>query len=545
MKQIPQKNKKEKILIIAFCILVLFISGGLLLLSHYFKVNEELQNKEKEGVQESGKSEQDAEATSLDDITAILPEFCNLNEKIPDITFTSESKEKVSIRDFEGKPAIITFWASWCPDCNKELINLNGFKDILNKYGDINYILVNRLDGSKETKENAKQYLNNNKIQIGTYYDYNLSAYKALGLHNIPTTLFLDAKGIIRAWSTKPITKQSVFEGYLRCMVEGSGKVTGDFVINSLMDKNGGVHASYNPKESGAQSSDVLSESQGIVMEYAVLINDQQLFNKILSYITEIMWGDGLPAWKVKGNKPSDVNALLDDLRIMSAIISAQEQWGGYENLIERYAESLFEYGLNDGKYVDFYDSRSKQYAGRFTLCYGDLQTMEKLADQDKRLEKPYESVKNLILDGKISSNFPLYYSWYNYKTKSYAEDDLNSAEAMMTFLHLARANLLPDDSMDWLRDKMKRGGVKARYSVDGKVVEGYNYESTAVYALIAMIAKEKGDNQLQGMALKKMERMRIIDTSSPYYGAFGMEDGTGITTFDQVLAMLAYEYTK
>ena len=75
--------------------------------------------------------------------------------------------------------------------------------------------------------------------------------------------------------------------------------------------------------------------------------------------------------------------------------------------------------------------------------------------------------------------------------------------------------------------------------------MEGYNYESTAVYALIAMIAKEKGDNQLQGMALKKMERMRIIDTSSPYYGAFGMEDGTGITTFDQVLAMLAYEYTK
>ncbi|MDW2799753.1 glycosyl hydrolase family 8 [Clostridium boliviensis] len=545
MNRVPPQNRMEKFLIIIFCILLFLIAGGLLLLSHYFNVDEELKNREKEGIEESRKSELDSKETSLDDITSMLPEFCNLNEKIPDITITDEAGKKESIRSFEGKQTVITFWGSWCPDCQEELSHFNGFRDIMKNYGNINYILINRLDGNKETSEKAKQYLINNKINISTYYDYGLSAYKKLGLHSIPTTLFLDEKGIIRAWSTKPITKDSVFEGYLRCMTEGNGKVTGDFVTGCLMDSNGGVHAKYDPKGAGKQTSEVLSETQGIVMEYAVLCNDQQLFNRTLSYITENMWTNGLIAWKVKGDKPSGVNALLDDLRILNALISAHRQWGGYDKQINSFTESLAKYGKKGGQYVDFYDSHLKQYATRFTLCYGDLQTMRELSNQDDRFTKPYEYTKKLVLGGKISSKFPLYYSWYNYKTNSYSTDNLNSAEAMLTLLHLAKADLLPDDSLDWLEEQMKRGGVKARYNVKGEVVEGYNYDSTAVYALIALIAKEAGDQQLQGMALRRMEKMRIIDTSYPYFGAFGMEDGTGINSFDQVLAMLAYEYTK
>lgn len=545
MKRVPPQNRMEKFLIIIFCILLFLIIGGLLLLSHYFNVDEELKNKEKERIEESSKSEPDTKETSLDDITSMLPEFCNLNEKIPNITVTDESGKKVSIRNFEGKPTIITFWASWCPDCQEELSHFNSFRDIMKSYGNINYILINRSDGNKETSEKAEQYLTSSKINNGTYYDYGLTAYKELGLHSIPTTLFLDEQGIVRAWSIKPITKDSVFEGYLRFMTEGSGKVTGDFVTGCLMDSKGGVHAMYDPKGAGKQTSEVLSETQGIVMEYAVLRNDQQLFNRTLSYITENMWTNGLIAWKVKGDKPSGVNALLDDIRILNALISAQHQWGGYDKQINNFTESLAKYGKKGGQYVDFYDSHLKQYATRFTLCYGDLQTMKELSDRDDRFTKPYEITKKLVSEGKISSKFPLYYSWYNYKTNSYATDNLNTAEAMLTLLHLAEVDLLPEDSLEWLRAQMKRGGVKARYNVEGEVVAGYNYDSTAVYALIAMIAKEIGDQQLQGMALKRMENMRIIDTSYPYYGAFGMEDGTGINSFDQVLAMLAYEYTK
>ncbi|MBE5980907.1 MAG: TlpA family protein disulfide reductase [Paenibacillaceae bacterium] len=534
MKKALPRSRVEKVLIIILCILTVFTAGGLLFLSHYFNKEEELLKNQRES----------ADETSLDDITAIFPEYCNINEKIPDIRFTDESGGIVTMKDFEGKPAIITFWASWCPDCRKELSHIREFINTSKNYGDINYILINRTDNKKETKETAKKYLSEQGITMNTYYDEGMTAYQELGLHTIPTTLFLDEHGVIRSWSIKPIEKTSVFEGYLKDLAEGSGKVTGNFVLNHLMDDRGGVHTIYDPEADSAIKSDVLSETQGVMLEYALLRKDQKLFEKILSYINKVMRVNGITGWIVSNDKPSEVNSLLDDLRILGALLSANNLWGGYDQLIANYTDEIAKYGIHNRNYVDFYDSGYKKYADRFTLCYGDLPVMSRLTTLDDRFTQPYESAKKIILGGKISEGFPLYYSWYDYNKNSYVSDDLNTAEAMVTLLHLAEAGLLADDSIAWLKTQMDAGGVKARYKTDGTVVEGYNYDSTAVYALIAMIGEIEGDKKLQGKALKKMEKMRIMDTAYPYYGAFGMEDGSGITSFDQVMAMLAYEYT-
>lgn len=533
MKKTLPRSRVEKILIMILCILTVFTAGGLLFLSHYFNKEELLKSQRGS-----------ADETSLDDITAIFPENCNINEKIPDIRFTNESGDIVTMKDFLGKPAIITFWASWCPDCRKELSHIREFLNTSKVYGDINYILINRTDNKKETKETAKKYLSEQGIAMDTYYDKDMTAYQELGLHAIPTTLFLDEHGVIRSWSIKPIEKTSVFEGYLKDLTEGSGKVTGDFVRNHLMDDRGGVHTIYDPEADSAIKSDVLSETQGVMLEYALLRKDQQLFEKILSYINGVMRVNGITSWNVSNDKPSEVNSLLDDFRILGALLSANDLWGGYDQLITSYSDEIAKYGIHNRNYVDFYDSGYKKYADRFTLCYGDLPVMSRLAVLDERFTQPYESAKKLILGGKISEGFPLYYSWYDYNKNSYVSDDLNTAEAMVTLLHLAEAGLLGDDTMAWLKTQMDAGGVKARYKTDGTVVEGYNYDSTAVYALITMIGEIEGDKKLQGKALKKMEKMRIMDTAYPYYGAFGLEDGSGITSFDQVMAMLAYEYT-
>ena len=534
MKPLFSHRKMERTLVICLMVLVILFVSGLIRLSRELRIGKELKEADKETTE-----------AFLDDSTAFLPEYCNLNEKIPDITFTDESGVVRSVKQLEGNPAILTFWASWCPDCQNELSHLNEFLDLTKKYGDISYILVNKTDNQKETKEKADTYISDHGIKLETTYDFGLSAYETLGIHAIPTTLFLDKQGVIRAWSNKPITKKSVFEGYLKVLKEGSGTITGDFVKNSLMDSKGGVHMTYDSIKGRTEKSDVLSETQGIMLWYALLKNDQQLFDKIYSYIQEVMRLNGFTAWKVSGDKPSDMNALVDDLRILKALYHAEGQWGGYDSKIISISDEITRYGVKNGTYVDFYDRKYKQYANRFTLCYGDLEAMEGLKDSDHNLLTPYESAKNLILEGKISHEFPLYYSWYHYKTNTYAKDDLNAAEAMLTLLHLSEAHLLNQDSIDWIKNQMKLGGVMARYDVNGRVVDGYHYESTAVYALIALIAKNEGDKELQGMALKKMEKMRIIDTASPYYGAFGMEDGSGIHSFDQVMAMFAYESTK
>lgn len=544
MRPVFPLSKIEKILIIILCILAAVTIGGGILLAVYSPEDELLDQSSGNAAQWS-QDEQLAQEASLDDITSILPDHCNLNQKIPDISFEDENGKEVSIRAFEGKVTVITFWASWCPDCQKELPLMNKFLDTAKGYGDINYILVNKLDNEKETKGKARQYLSKQEIPVNTYYDNGLTAYKKLGLHNIPTTLFLDEQGIIRAWSPRQITEVSVFEGFLKDTVEGSGKVTGDFVTSQMMDSKGGIHTIYDTSREKTEASDVLSETQGAMLEYAVLRNDWELFDQVFSYVNSAMKSRGLTAWKVSGNKPAHANSLLDDLRIVNALMAANRLWGGYEDALVNYKKALARYGVTNGSYVDFFDSRYKQYGKRFTLCYGDLETMKELAVQEEALKEPYEKAKTLLVEGKISEEFPLYYSWYNYKTKAYEKDDLNMAEAMVTLLHLAEADLLQEDTIAWLKEQMDKEGIKARYSVEGKVLDGYNYDSTAVYALTAMIAERIGDDDLEGKALKKMEKMRIVNTSYAYHGAFGLEDGTGITSFDQVMAMLAYEYTN
>lgn len=545
MRPVFPLSKIEKVLIIILCLLAAIILGGGILLMVYAPDDKDMPDLASKNAAEPGQEEEMAQEASLDDITSILPDHVNLNQKIPDIAFEDENGREVSVRALEGKVTVITFWASWCPDCRKELPLINKFLAAAKGYGDINYILVNKLDHGKETKEKASQYLSELKVPVNTYYDNGLTAYKKLGLHNIPTTLFLDKQGTVRALSPGPITEASVFEGFLKDTVEGSGKVTCDFVTSQMMDSKGGIHTIYDTSREKTEASDVLSETQGVMLEYAVLRNDRELFEKVFRYVNSVMRSHGLTAWKVTGNKPDKANSLLDDFRIYNALMAANRLWGGYDRAMDNYRNAFVRYGVTDGSYVDFFDSKYKQYGKRFTLCYGDLETMKELSVQDERLKEPYEKARTLIVEGKISQDFPLYYSWYNYKTNEYEKDDLNMAEAMVTLLHLAEADLLQEDTIAWLKEQMDKEGIKARYSVEGKVLDGYHYESTAVYALAAMIAERIGDEDLEGKALKKMEKMRIVNTAYPYHGAFGMEDGTGITSFDQVMAMLAYEYTN
>jgi peroxiredoxin len=44
--------------------------------------------------------------------------------KAPDVTFTSITGKKIALKDLLGKPVIVTFWATDCPACIKEIPDL-------------------------------------------------------------------------------------------------------------------------------------------------------------------------------------------------------------------------------------------------------------------------------------------------------------------------------------------------------------------------------------------------------------------------------------
>ena len=117
--------------------------------------------------------------------------------KAKDFTVYAENKEKINIEKYIGsKPMVIVFWASWCIDCRENLIRIEAAKEKYYKE-DVEFIVVNITDGERETKETADTYLKFNNISLDTYYDYDLSAYKAYNLNTLPRMMFVDKNGII------------------------------------------------------------------------------------------------------------------------------------------------------------------------------------------------------------------------------------------------------------------------------------------------------------------------------------------------------------
>ena len=47
-----------------------------------------------------------------------------VSTKAPDVTFTTLTGKKIALKDLRGKPVIVTFWATDCPGCMKEIPHL-------------------------------------------------------------------------------------------------------------------------------------------------------------------------------------------------------------------------------------------------------------------------------------------------------------------------------------------------------------------------------------------------------------------------------------
>lgn len=47
-----------------------------------------------------------------------------LSASAPEVTFTTIAGKKIALQDWRGKPVIVTFWATDCPSCMKEIPHL-------------------------------------------------------------------------------------------------------------------------------------------------------------------------------------------------------------------------------------------------------------------------------------------------------------------------------------------------------------------------------------------------------------------------------------
>lgn len=129
----------------------------------------------------------------------------------PDFTMYTLDGKAVKLSDFEGKPTILNFWASWCGPCKSEMPELEA---AYLAYGDqIHFAMVNLTDGTNDTIAAASGYIREKGYTFPVYYDTELAGAAAYGVSSIPLTIFINARGEMVAYHTGSMTEDVLQRG--------------------------------------------------------------------------------------------------------------------------------------------------------------------------------------------------------------------------------------------------------------------------------------------------------------------------------------------
>lgn len=135
------------------------------------------------------------------------------SSSIPTATIKTLDGKNFSTSDItnNGKPIIISFWASWCRPCIKEL---SAIADLYQDWQDETgvKIIAISIDDTR-TVNNVRPMVNARAWEYDFYLDSNGDFKRAMGVTNVPHTFVLNGKGEV-VYQHTTYTEGAEFELY-------------------------------------------------------------------------------------------------------------------------------------------------------------------------------------------------------------------------------------------------------------------------------------------------------------------------------------------
>lgn len=315
------------------------------------------------------------------------------------------------------------------------------------------------------------------------------------------------------------------------------------FVQNRL-SQQGGIYTNYlggSVQGELAQGHEVLGESQGLMLRYYAATADEQGFSQTLDYIRQKMDTGVLLSYRLlEDGSHFPTNAAIDDLRIYRGLLEGALVFSKpeYRVLCQNWAQRLYQTNVADGILLDCYDE-TLFFAGHIsTLCFSDLETMQWLGAIDKRWYAVEKKMLGILKKGYLGNDFPFFYTRYDSDSGTYGADRINMVEALLTALHLSQVGQCPETTVRWVKQALDQEAIYGEYTLQGAPASAV--ESTAIYALCALLGDAEGDRALMAAAMDKMRTLQIDDSQNVLYGAFADTATLQAYSFDNLMALTA-----
>lgn len=295
--------------------------------------------------------------------------------------------------------------------------------------------------------------------------------------------------------------------------------------------------------EEYATGNQVLSESQGLWMQYCLLKNDQINFDKGFNFVEDKMLINDFISYRYIANgELYYVTSAVDDFRIIGALLDAQRKWGNqeYKKKAMEYSQTMYDSIIQSNNIVDFYDIKNSWAGDSLTLCYADFNTMDMLMKLDNRWKLIFHNSLKIVKDGYLGDSFPCFATSFHYSSNTYNTQQINMVQSLITAINLSDIGQCPEQTIDFIEEKVKNKNLFGSYSSTGSPTD--NIKSTAVYALAAILGSKTGNKELEDAAIDVMIQFQVLDEHNELYGGFANTATKDAFSFDNLNALIAMQ---